>query len=167
MKQIEKNKAELWSDIRDLANAPLNASRSALLVESMAAYDALCRVAKYADEQNTDEDTEDFEDDADPAFNSQMAAEWTKGMENEDGTHGPHWTMEQTDKVMSQRGVKCDPVQFWVTMNMIYSDYCRVFQKYGVGDKIDFYADMAKAFLDDKDAMPDKLARYYAYIVQK
>ena len=32
--------------------------------------------------------------------------------------------------------------------------------------KIEFYADMAKAFLDDKDAQPDKLARYYEYIVK-
>lgn len=96
----------------------------------------------------------------------QMAVEWTRGMENEDGTRGPHWTMDQTDKVMSQRGVTCDPVQFWVAMNMMYSDYCKIFQKYGVGDKIDFYADMAKAFLDDKDAVPDKLARYFECIVR-
>ena len=96
----------------------------------------------------------------------QMAVEWTRGMENEDGTRGPHWTMDQTDKVMSQRGVTCDPVQFWVAMNMMYSDYCKIFQKYGVGDKIDFFADMAKAFLDDKDAAPDKLARYFECIVR-
>lgn len=95
------------------------------------------------------------------------AEAWMRGMENEDGTRGPHWTMDQTDKVMSQRGVTCDPVQFWVAMNMMYSDYCKIFQKYGVGDKIDFYADMAKAFLEDKDALPNKLERYYACIVQK
>lgn len=35
-----------------------------------------------------------------------------------------------------------------------------------VGDKIDFYADMAKSFLCDKDAPEDKLARYYEYIVR-
>ena len=36
----------------------------------------------------------------------------------------------------------------------------------GSGDKIDFYVDMAKAFLDDKDAGPDKLVKYYKYIVR-
>ena len=55
---------------------------------------------------------------------------------------------------------------FWVALNMIYSDYVKVAKKFGVGDKIDFYVDMAKAFLDDKDAGPDKLARYYKYIVR-
>ena len=49
---------------------------------------------------------------------------------------------------------------------MIYSDYVKVAKKHGVGDKIDFYADMAKSFLCDKDAPKDKLARYYEYIVR-
>lgn len=31
---------------------------------------------------------------------------------------------------------------------------------------LDFYADMAKAFLDDKDAPEDKLVRYYVYIAE-
>jgi len=31
-----------------------------------------------------------------------------------------------------------------------------VAKKFGVGDKIDFYVDMAKTFLDDKDAGPTK-----------
>ena len=145
---------------------PLNAATAAKLTDSMAAYDVLCRVAMYAGEQSAHEDGEGSEGNEKPAFSSQMAEEWTRGMENEDGTRGPHWTMDQTDKVMSQRGVTCDPVQFWVAMNMMYSDYCKIFQKYGVGDKIDFYADMAKEFLDDKDAAPDKLARYFECIVR-
>ena len=32
---------------------------------------------------------------------------------------------------------------------------------------MDFYVYMSKAFLDDKDAQPDKLERYYQYIVKK
>ena len=31
--------------------------------------------------------------------------------------------------------------------------------------KVDFYACMAKAFLDDKDAGPDKIGRYFEYVV--
>lgn len=34
-------------------------------------------------------------------------------------------------------------------------------------DQFFFYACMAEAFLDDKDAQPDKLARYYQYIVKR
>lgn len=96
-------------------------------------------------------------------FTREIAEEWTSDMENEDGTRGPHWTMEQTKQVQAQRGIECDPLEFWTAMNMIYSDYCKAAKKANA-NTIDFYADMAKAFLDDKDAPEDKLARYYYYI---
>ena len=55
---------------------------------------------------------------------------------------------------------------WWITMNMIYSDYSAVAYKYGV-DTADFYADMAKAFLFDPDGgePEEKLAAYYHNIV--
>ena len=94
------------------------------------------------------------------------AMNWAREMKNEDGTKGPLWSMEQAKQVMAQKGVECDPLEFWLALNMMYSDYCKVFRKHGVGDKIDFYVDMAKAFLDDKDAYPDKLTRYYDSVVR-
>ena len=47
-------------------------------------------------------------------------------------------------------------------MNMMYSDYYGVAAKYGL-DRPEFYADLAKAFLDDKDAggPEQKIAAYY------
>jgi len=93
------------------------------------------------------------------------AKTWTAEMENEDGTTGPHWTMEQTKQIATQKGVTCDPVEFWVAMNMVFSDYYSVAKKLNVNNT-DFYVEMAKAFLDDKDAQPDKLARYYEYVVK-
>lgn len=95
----------------------------------------------------------------------QMAMEWTQNMENEDGTKGPHWNMDQTKTVMAQKGIECDPLEFYVAINAMYSDYMPVAKKLGVNN-MDFYTQMAKAFLDDKDALPDKLARYYEYIVK-
>lgn len=95
-----------------------------------------------------------------------MAREWTSEMENEDGTKGPHWNIEQIKKVMEQRNTTGDPVEFWVAMNMMYSDYCKVAKKLGV-NSVDFYAEMAKAFLEDKDTgVPDKLTAYYESIVK-
>lgn len=95
-----------------------------------------------------------------------IAREWTAKMENEDGTKGPHWNREQIKKVMEQRNMTGDPVEFWVAMNMMYSDYCKVAKKLGV-NSVDFYAEMAKAFLEDKDTgVPDKLSAYYENIVK-
>lgn len=47
----------------------------------------------------------------------------------------------------------------------VYSDYCAVAKKHGVNN-VDFYADLAKAWLHDKDAVKDKAAAYYEYIVK-
>ncbi len=99
-----------------------------------------------------------------PKLGKELAMEWAQGMENEDGTHGPHWTMEQTKQVQAQQGIDCDPVEFFLAINMMYSDYVKVAKKLGV-NKVDFYACMAKAFLDDKDAGPDKIGRYFEYVV--
>lgn len=86
-------------------------------------------------------------------------------MENEDGSKGPHWTFEQAKQLMEQKKLDCDPVEFWVALNMMFSDYGVVAKKNNAST-VDFYADMAKAFLCDKDAKPDKLERYYQAVVK-
>lgn len=95
----------------------------------------------------------------------EKAEAWAKKLQNEDGTTGAHWNYDQTKQVITQKGLECDPVEFYAAMNMIYSDYSKVAKRLGINN-IDFYVEMAKAFLDDKDAPHDKLARYYQYIVE-
>lgn len=96
--------------------------------------------------------------------------EWLKKMDNEDGSIGGHWSVEQTNAVAISMGVQFDHISAmcWnVTMNMMYSDYYGVAQKYGVAVP-EFFADMAKAFLFDKDAPSprEKLAAYYWHIAK-
>lgn len=100
-----------------------------------------------------------------PKFNREMALEWTGSMENSDGTSGPHWSMEQTNRVMSQKGIQCDPLEFWAVMNAIYSDDSAVAKKHNV-NTIDYYVDRAKAWLEDKDAVKNKASAYFTYIVK-
>lgn len=100
-----------------------------------------------------------------PPLTREAGTEWVNHMENADGTRGPHWTMEKTEEARKQRGIQCDPHEFYVAMNIMYSDYVKAAEKVNCSN-MDFYAWMAKAFLDDKDAQPDKLARYYRYIVE-
>lgn len=83
---------------------------------------------------------EEDDEDEDMEFSEKIADEWTKSMKNEDGSKGPHWSKEQTRAVMVQHGIVCDPLEF--------------------------YAQLAKAWLDDKDAVEDKAAAYYAYVVK-
>lgn len=96
----------------------------------------------------------------------EQAAAWVSSMENADGTHGGHWPMEQTEAVRKKNCIECDPFMFYAAMNMMYSDYCKAAEKFNATGA-DFYAYMAKAFLDDKDAATNKLARYYHCVVGK
>lgn len=93
--------------------------------------------------------------------------EWAKNMKNTDGSSGAHWSMEDTETVRKARNINdCKPEDFWITMNMMYSDYQGVAKKYGI-DKPEFYADMARGFLTDKDSKQgrEKLEAYYEYVV--
>ena len=98
-------------------------------------------------------------------FTPEMAKEWTKNMSNEDGTKGPHWQFEQAKQMMQRRGIVCDPYTFWAVMNALYSDYCAVTKKHGINGA-EFFADLAAAWINDKDAKPNKAALYYECIVK-
>ena len=95
-------------------------------------------------------------------FDRETAMQWAAHMQNADGTTGPHWTMDQTDAVANITGVSVKSCVWWAAMNMMYSDYYGVAAKYGL-DRPEFYADLAKAFLMDKDAggPESKMAGYY------
>lgn len=123
----------------------------------------LHKALKCLEEYPAAADTDSGEDC--PLTKAQISS-WVGAMENADGTHGGHWAMEQTEQFRKQRNIDCNPVMFYAAINMMYSDYCKAAEKMGI-NSVDFYAYMAKAFLDDKDASPNKLARYYQYIVGK
>lgn len=93
-----------------------------------------------------------------------MAEQWTAGMKNEDGTAGPHWNMEQVKQAMAQRSIPGDPVEFYAVLNSLYSDFGEVFKKYNL--KMDFYCDLTRAWLDDSDAVDNKAAAYFEYVVR-
>lgn len=66
-----------------------------------------------------------------PHFDEEHARYAVEGMENEDGTKGPHWTVEETTSVANQMGInlrseKHNKWDWYVAMNMIYSDFYKV-----------------------------------------
>ena len=94
------------------------------------------------------------------------AEKWVQNMKSSIGTRGQHWTMEQAKQIMTRHGYQHDPIEFYVTLNMMKSDYSKAAQKVGA-DKEEFYAAMADAFLNDEDANEDKLSLYHHYIAKK
>lgn len=91
--------------------------------------------------------------------------DWMMHLRDTDGKTGPHWNIDQTNKAYEKKKLDCEPHEFWAAMNMLYSDYGSVAKKFGV-DNADFFACLAEAFLDDDDAIKDKLAAYYECIVK-
>lgn len=91
------------------------------------------------------------------------AEAWVDKMVTVDNYKGKRWGLEQTGQIMMQMGIDCDPLEFFVAMNMMFSDYGKVAEEMGLDNEY-FYAQMAKAFLKDPDAVPDKLMAYYEAI---
>ena len=103
--------------------------------------------------------------DDDERLSWEEAEKWVGGMKNADGTVGAKWAPDHVLKMMHERGIDCDPIEFWCAMNAVYSDFCEVLMDHGCSGT-DLYLDLAKAWLEDKDAVPDKARVYYECIVE-
>jgi hypothetical protein len=158
-KSISEYKSKLEKEIVDYMSRVPPSERSANAVKGMwECWEELDEVEKKLDKEY--------------AFDATTAKSWVEAMENEDGTHGEHWTIEETTGVAQSHGINFNSgiteYCWWVTMNMLYSDYFHVARKYGVATA-DFFGDMAKAFLYDKDAGTprEKITGYYYGVVKK
>lgn len=167
---IKKNMEELREEIKKLCEEPITYRSAERLAICHKAYKILCK--EYGrKEHDTDHNHDDVYkvdlsviEGRHPHFDHQMAMEWTKGMENADGTKGPHWTMEETEKLRKQHSLDCTPEKFWAIMNSLYSDYCEALRESSASTP-EVYVRLAKAWIWDKDAVPDKAAAYYTYVV--
>lgn len=58
-----------------------------------------------------------------PHFNEEHARKAVMKMENEDGTRGPHWSLEETSALASQYGIslsgKFNRYDWFVALNMV------------------------------------------------
>lgn len=121
--------------------------------------EALTKVKLFDYEMYEDLEEELYSDVYGCHFNEWMLEKAYEHFDNEDGTKGAHWSLEDTNSVAKQYGI--DFVNFnqydWnYVMNMVYSDY------YGsVNNEISAYVKIAKKFLQDKDAPEGKAFKYY------
>lgn len=105
-----------------------------------------------------------------PHFDEEHAHYAVEGMENEDGTKGPHWTVEETTSVANQMGInlkseKHNKWDWFVAMNMIYSDFYKAVVAMTGSANTKYFAELAKAWLCDKDISEGKMWHYYVYIM--
>lgn len=105
-----------------------------------------------------------------PHFDEEHAQYAVEEMENEDGTTGPHWTVEETTSVANQLGInlkseKHNKWDWYVAMNMIYSDFYKAVVAMTGGTNTKHFAELTKAWLCDKDISEGKMWHYYVYIM--
>ena len=93
------------------------------------------------------------------------AREWVQSMRSETSPPGEHWSIDQVKQLMSQNNVEHDPAEVYAIMNALYSDYNKVFKKYGLTDPR-AVLEMAMAWLKDADAVENKAEMYYECIVK-
>ena len=105
-----------------------------------------------------------------PHFNEECALKAVSKMENEDGSRGEHWSLEETTSIANQYGInlkgeKYNKYDWYVALNMIRSDYYRAVVTMTSSDHIKYFVELAKAWLNDKDIGEGKMWYYYCYIM--
>ena len=104
-----------------------------------------------------------------PHFNEEYARKAVNKMENEDGTKGPHWSLEEATSIANQFGItftgSFNKYDQYVALNMIYSDYYKVIVAITNSNAVKHFVEFAKAWLKDKDIDEGKMWYYYVYIM--
>ena len=105
-----------------------------------------------------------------PHFNEECAHKAVKHMENEDGTKGPRWTVEEAEKIAQQYGVnihteKFNKYDWFVALNMIRSDFYRAVVNMTGSDNVKHFVELTKAWLNDKDIEEGKMWFYFKYVM--
>lgn len=102
---------------------------------------------------------------AEEGMDWQTAKRWVDSMKNADGSKGAKWAPDHIESIMQKMGIECDPAECWAVTNSLYSDFCEVFRCYGI-ESPEFYVALAKAWLDDDDAVDEKAIKYFEHIVK-
>lgn len=95
----------------------------------------------------------------------QQASVWVKSMKHSDGSTGELITMEQAKEWLAKKGYTgMNLPDFYAVINAMKSDYSGVAKMFNIMSD-DFYGELARAFIQDKDAKPYKTSLYKEYVV--
>lgn len=113
--------------------------------------------------------TKAYEAEHGPHFNEEHARKAVSKMENEDGSRGQHWSIEETTALANQHGIRLDDkfnkYDWYVALNMVYSDYYKVIINIANSNSSKFFVELAKAWICDRDVDEGKMWYYYVYVM--
>lgn len=105
-----------------------------------------------------------------PHFTEEVAMKAVKKMENEDGTRGPRWSVEEAERIAAQYGVnlkgeKFNKYDWFVALNMVRSDFYRAVINMTGSDNVKHFVELTKAWLNDKDIESGKMWFYFKFVM--
>lgn len=105
--------------------------------------------------------------DHEAVLNKETVMEWVEEMEDSEGVKGGKYTWHQAQQYAMNKGITGHQrqLEFYWAMNAMYADYHEAGKKFGV-DKPDFYACLAKLFIEDPDAVDNKVEEYHRHIAK-
>lgn len=74
---------------------------------------------------------------------------------------GQYWTYTQVMDLVKSKGVTGDWVNWYLVMNMAYNDFCSTAKHFGLQNDVEFFYHLAKDFIEDPDAKPMKVEKYF------
>ena len=113
--------------------------------------------------------------DEDMHLSKQEIMEIKRSMKNEDGTVGAHYSLQEVlplSEKMSIRFEEFDEEEFCLTVNMMYSDYCKAMRESVAlppDKELMTYIKLANAWLNDKDGPrgSEKLSLYFRCVIME
>lgn len=76
---------------------------------------------------------------------------------------GQMWSYEQIHSFIMNKGITDNCVNWYLVMNMCYNDYYNTAKQFGYAGDAEFYFSLAKDFIDDPDAEPFKVEKYFMH----
>ena len=74
---------------------------------------------------------------------------------------GQYWTYNQVMDLVKSKGITGDWTNWYLVMNMVYNDFCATAKHFGLHNDVEFFYHLAKDFIEDPDAKPMKVEKYF------
>ena len=93
------------------------------------------------------------------AYGCVLTEEMAKDIVSKMKPFGEKWTIQQTESMQQDYKLNLRPMDFYVVINSAYNDFKNIFS-----DNIELYIRYAEDFINDEDAVKDKVYLYYTTI---
>ena len=74
---------------------------------------------------------------------------------------GQYWNFQQVKEFVKEHDVNSDWIDWYLVMNMVYNDYCDTAKMYNLQNDPEFFFSLARDFIEDPDAKPLKVEKYF------